>query len=170
MTSTETRPPFQLVRLERCAVLLRLGQDSDITEADALEILEQSFDLTGKRQYVLFFELNRVSSISSGARRILTSARDILACALVGAGPMDRVLSVPYEQAAYPSEYFTRHSAALEWLGFMHDLLCADPVEHAMSLTVDVDPFVRRRATRPLGASSAFGQDSPGRSSRPGTR
>lgn len=169
MTSTETPSPFQLVRLGRCAVFLRLGQDSDITEADAVEILEQSFDLTGKRQYVLLFELNRVSSISSAARRTLTSARNILACALVGAGPMDRMLSVPYEQAAYSSKYFTRHSAALEWLALMHDLLCADPVEHTMSLTVDVDPFGRRR-NRPLGASSAFGQDSPGRSSLPGTR
>ncbi|OUM42660.1 DUF7793 family protein [Arthrobacter sedimenti] len=150
MTSTETSSgisrPFHLTRLERCAVLLRLGQDSVITESDAIAILEQCFDLTGRRQYVLYVELDKVSSISSGARRVLMSARDVLACAMVGAEPMDRMLSVPYELADYPSEYFTERSTALEWLSLMHDVLCADPVEHAMSLTVDRDPFPRRRA------------------------
>lgn len=144
MTTTETPHPFHLARLDRCAVLLRLGPDTAITESHAIEILEQCFALTGRRQYVLYVELNRVSSISYGARRTLTSARDILACALVGEGPMDRVLSIPYEHAVYPSEYFTEHSAALEWLAMMHDVLCADPVEHTMSLTVDLDPFHRR--------------------------
>jgi hypothetical protein len=146
-TSTDIARPFRLTRLARCAVRLRLGQDSVITESDAVAILQQCFDLTGRRQYVLYFELDKVSSISFGARRVLTAARDILACALVGAEPMDRMLAVPYEQADYPSEYFTERSAALEWLALMHDILCADPVEHAMSLTVDRDPFARRRAS-----------------------
>jgi hypothetical protein len=155
MISTETSTdastgiprPFRLTRLARCAVRLRLGQDSVISESDAIAILQQCFDLTGRRQYVLYFELDKVSCISSGARRVLTTARDVLACAMVGAEPMDRMLAVPYEQADYPSEYFTERSAALEWLSLMHDILCADPVEHAMSLTVERDPFARRRAS-----------------------
>ncbi|WDF34668.1 hypothetical protein PTW37_07180 [Arthrobacter agilis] len=147
MTSSKPSRPFVLQRLERCAVLLRVDQGSVITEGDAVEILRQSFDLTGNRQYVLLFELGRVRSISPGARRVLTAARNILACALVGAEPMDRMLSAPYEQAAYPAEYFTERSTALEWLALMHDILCADPVEHTMSLTVDHDPFQRRRAS-----------------------
>lgn len=145
MTYFETAAPFQLQRLDRCAVLLRLGEDAVITEADAVEILQRSFAITGQRQYVLYLDLRRVSVISAGARRTLTSARNILACALVGARPMDHMLSVPYEQAPYPSEYFTDHEAALEWLALMHDLLCAEPVEHSMSLTRDADPFERRR-------------------------
>ncbi|KNC18927.1 hypothetical protein AC792_09505 [Arthrobacter sp. RIT-PI-e] len=145
MTDPETATTFQLERLDRCAVLLRPGRDARITEADAVEILQRSFALTGRRQYVLHFDLRRVSRISAGARRTFASARDVLACALVGARPMDRMLAVPYEQAAYPSQYFTDPRAALEWLAMMHDVLCADPVEHTMSLTVDVDPFDRRR-------------------------
>jgi hypothetical protein len=147
MTDIETTAKFQVKRLDRCAVLLHLERDALITEADALEILQRSFTLTGERQYVLFFDLRHVSRISSGARRVFTSARNILACALIGSRPMDRMLSVPYEQASYPSEYFTDPRTALEWLALMHDLLCAEPVEHSMSLTEDDDPFERRRVS-----------------------
>lgn len=67
---------------------------------------------------------------------------------------MDRMLSAPYEDAVYPSEYFTDKGTAVQWLNLMHDLMCEDPVEHTMSLTVDLDPFGTRPRSRQLNLIS----------------
>ena len=66
---------------------------------------------------------------------------------------MDRMISAPYEHAAYPSEYFTDQDEALRWLRLMHDRLCQDPVEHTLSLTIDLDPF--RSGPRPASSYSS---------------
>ncbi|WP_459313306.1 DUF7793 family protein [Arthrobacter sp. MDT2-2] len=85
-----------------------------ITEADALQILQRSFDATGHRQYVVLVDMNMVLDVSPEARRILTSARNVLAAALLGHTPIDRVLSAPYEDAVYPSKFFIDHQSALD--------------------------------------------------------
>lgn len=134
-----------IVRIARCAVSVRFQHPGQMTEEDALTILRRSFELTEHRPYVVLVDMALISGISPGARRMLISARHILASAMLGQGPMDRILSASFERAVYPSEYFTDQDTALQWRSVMHDVLCTDPVDHTMSLTVDLDPFTPPR-------------------------
>lgn len=136
---------FDVVRFERCAVSVRAKADVSISKADALMILRRSFELTDNRQYVVLLVVDHIMNISADARQVLSSSRNILAAAMLGQGAMDEVLAAPYLRAVYPGEYFTEETLALQWLSMMHDLVCADPVPHALSLTVDLDPFRPRK-------------------------
>ena len=132
---------FDVARIDRCAVSVRLRRPLSITEPDAVVILQRSFELTDHRKYVVLMDMAMISDVSPAARRVFCSARNILATAMLGHSPMDRMLSAPYAHAVYPSEYFTDQNTALQWLSLMHDLVCTEPVEHTMSLTIDLDPF-----------------------------
>jgi hypothetical protein len=132
---------YRIVRLDRCAVFVSMARPMSLTEQDALMILHRSFELTQHRQYVVLVDVSLTIDVSPEARRVLSSARNILGAAMLGSTPMDRVLSAPYEHAVYPSEYFTDKVEAMRWLRSMHDELCRDPVEHSLSLTIDLDPF-----------------------------
>lgn len=136
---------FDVVRFERCAVSVRARTNVVISEVDALMILRRCFELTDNRQYVVLLTVANIMGVSAGARRVLSSSRNVLAAALFGQGAMDEVLAAPYLRAVYPGEYFTEEASALRWLAMMHDLVCADPVPHALSLTVDLDPFRPRK-------------------------
>ncbi|BBE24503.1 hypothetical protein MN0502_33860 (plasmid) [Arthrobacter sp. MN05-02] len=151
---------YRIVRLDRCAVFVSMAQPMTITEQDALEILQKSFELTQHRQYALLVDMSMTLNISPEARRVFSSARNILVAAMLGSTPMDRMLSAPYEHAIYPSEYFTDKDEALRWLRLMHDMLCQDPVEHTLSLTIDLDPFRNRQQTAAVPASRSSEQTS----------
>lgn len=135
---------YRIDRLDRCAVLVEMRRPVHLTKTDALQILQASFEATNQRPYVVLVDMAMVLGVTPEARRVLSSARNVLATAMLGHDPMDRVLAAPYEHAVYPCEYFTNRQSALDWLCVIHDLLCGDPVEHTMSLTVDLDPFRRR--------------------------
>ncbi|MHA7188906.1 DUF7793 family protein [Arthrobacter sp. MDT2-16] len=140
---------YRIVRLDRCAVFVSLARPMCITEEDALRILHESFELTQHRQYVVLVDVSMTIDVSPEARRVFSSARNILVAAMLGSTPMDRMLSAPYEHAVYPCEYFTDKDEALLWLRLMHDTLCQDPVEHTLSLTIDLDPFRTRPQSFP---------------------
>ncbi|MHA7145320.1 DUF7793 family protein [Arthrobacter sp. TmT3-37] len=149
---------FRVTKIDRCAVSVCLQRPLSITEADAVAILQRSFEVTDHRKYVVLVDMALISDVSPAARRVFCSARNILAAAMLGHGPMDRMLSAPYEHAVYPSEYFTDQETAQQWLSLMHDLVCTDPVEHTMSLTIDLDPFrPRPRHTPQLNSSTQTG-------------
>ena len=131
----------RVIRLDRCAVFISIARPISLSEQDALRILYDSFELTRHRQYVVLIDMSTVRDVTPAARRVFSSARNILVAAMLGESPMDRVLSASYEQAVFPSEYFTDKDEALQWLRFMHDRLCQDPVPHTLSLTIDLDPF-----------------------------
>lgn len=138
---------FDIVRFERCAVSVHAKRQVLISETDALMILQRSFELTDYRQYVVFVGMSNIRHISPEARRILSSARNVLAAVMVGSELLDRMLAAPYESATYPCEYFTDERKALQRLALVHDMVCTDPVEHTMGLTVDLDPFRSRKAS-----------------------
>lgn len=144
---------YRIVRLDRCAVFVSMGQPMSITEQDALNILHESFELTQHRQYALLIDMSMTLNVSPEARRVFSSARNILVAAMLGSTPMDRMLAAPYEQAIYPSEYFTDKDEALRWLRLMHEMPCQDPVEHTLSLTIDLDPFRTRHQNAVASAS-----------------
>lgn len=140
-SSSSAVPEFVVERVDRCAVLVSPVSHVAVTGEHALAILERSFELTGHRQYVVLVQMGLVDDVSPEARKTFMSARHVLAAAMLGSEPMDRMLSAPYENAMYPAEYFTDKHTAVQWLNLMHDLLCEDPVERTMSLTVNLDPF-----------------------------
>lgn len=141
---------YRMVRLDRCAVFISMARPTSITEQDAVKLLHDSFELTQHRQYALLVDVSLTIDVSPEARRVLSSARNVLVAAMLGSTAMDRMLSAPYERAVYPSQYFTDKDEALQWLRVMHDRLCQDPVEHTLSLTIDLDPFRQRpRRTSP---------------------
>ncbi|MEG9250069.1 hypothetical protein V6S67_18420 [Arthrobacter sp. Soc17.1.1.1] len=148
--STTNAEDYRIVRLDRCAVFVSMARPMSITEQDALQILHNSFELTQHRQYAVLVDVGLVNDVTPAARRVFSSARNILVAAMLGSSSMDRVLAAPYEHAVYPSEYFTDKDEALLWLRLMHDRLCQDPVKHTLSLTIDLDPF----RPRPQSASS----------------
>jgi hypothetical protein len=136
---------YEISRLERCAVVVRAREPVSVTEADALLILRRGFEVTDHRPYVVFVDMNDVVGILPEARRVFIAARHVLAAAMLGSTPVDRIMAAAYARASYPVEYFEDRTAAADWLALMHDLVCADPVPHTMSLTVDRDPFERPR-------------------------
>ena len=142
---------YKIVRLDRCAVFVSMTRPISLTEQDARMILHRSFELTQHRKYAALVAMSLTIDVSPEARRVLCSARNILVAAMHDSTPMDRVLAAPYEHAVYPAEYFTDKDEALQWLRLMHDKLCQDPVEHILSLTIDLDPFrARPRNDEPL--------------------
>ena len=151
---------YRIVRLDRCAIFVSMARPISITEQDALQILHDSFELTQHRQYVVLVDMSMVHAVSPEARTVFSSARNILVAAMLGSTPMDRMLSAPYENAVYPSEYFTDIDEALRWLRLLHERLCQDPVEHTLSLTTDLDPF----RSCPQPAVSSYRQRSRSRS------
>lgn len=148
--TTTNAEDYRIVRLDRCAVFVSMTRPMSITKQDALRVLHESFELTQHRQYAVLVDVSMVHDVTPAARRVFSSARNILVAAMLGSSPMDRMLSAPYEHAVYPSQYFTDEHEALLWLRLMHDRPCQDPVEHTLSLTIDLDPF----RSRPQPASS----------------
>ncbi|RJT75094.1 hypothetical protein D6T63_18055 [Arthrobacter cheniae] len=134
-------PDFLVERIDLCAVRVSPTRHVAVTEEHALAILERSFELTEHRPYVMLVDMGLVDDVSRTARRVLMSARHILAAAMLGRTPMDRMLSAPYEDAVYPAQYFNDKQTAGQWLSLIHDLVCEDPIEHTMSLTVDLEPL-----------------------------
>ena len=142
LSTADTRSgDYRIVRLDRCAVFVSLTRLMSITEHDALQILHHSFELTNHRQYAVLFDVSLIHNVSPEARRVFSSARNVLVAATLGTTPMDRMIAAPYEHAVYPARYFTDERAALLWLHQVHDRICQDPVDHTLSLTIDLDPF-----------------------------
>ncbi|RJT74872.1 hypothetical protein D6T63_18295 [Arthrobacter cheniae] len=147
----DLEPDFIVERIDLCVIRVSPTRHVAVTEEHALAILERSFQLTGHRPYVMLIDMGLVNDVSPTARRVLMSARHIRAAAMLGRTPMDRMLAAPYEDAVYPAKYFTDKQTAGQWLKLIHDLVCEDPIEHTISLTVDLEPlkaWPRPRRTR----------------------
>ncbi|WP_162149418.1 hypothetical protein [Arthrobacter sp. Br18] len=97
---------------------LRLGWEpaAQVGVEDARSVVEMSTVLAGGRPYVLLVDLTMLVSISTEAREVFNACHDVLAAAMVGHGPMDRVLAAPSGNAGHPTRFFTSESEALSWL------------------------------------------------------
>lgn len=87
---------------------------------DARSVLETSTFLAGGKPYVLLVDLTMLNSISTEARDVFNACSDVLAAAMVGQRPMDRVLAAPSGNAGHPTGFFTSEADALGWLGKMN--------------------------------------------------
>lgn len=56
-------------------------------------------------------------AFTSAARRVICDEEDITAIALVGDGPVDRVVAAFADNEAHPAQFFTSEDDAIDWLG-----------------------------------------------------
>lgn len=56
-------------------------------------------------------------AFTSAARRVICDEEDIAAIALVGDGPVDRVVAAFADTEAHPAQFFTSEDDAIDWLG-----------------------------------------------------
>lgn len=56
-------------------------------------------------------------AFTSAARRVICNEEDITAIALVGDGPVDRVVAAFADNEAHPAQFFTSEVDAIDWLG-----------------------------------------------------
>jgi hypothetical protein len=98
--------------------LIRLTwlQKTNVHEAYARDILERSLKLVGDVPYAILVDMRQIISISAGAREAFSSETEVLAAAMLGDTPVDRVISASIEQSVHPVEFFTNEQEALRWL------------------------------------------------------
>ncbi|WP_434992713.1 DUF7793 family protein [Arthrobacter sp. Ld5] len=98
--------------------LLRLSwaPETEVGEADARDVLRQSLELVGHVPYAVLVDMRHITIITAGARAAYGSDLMVLAAAMLGATPVDRVIAASVQQAVHEVRFFTDADAALAWL------------------------------------------------------
>lgn len=89
---------------------------SEIQEADARDVLEQSLILVERAPYAILVDVRQIAHISVRAREAYGSEKMVLAAAMLGETPVDRVLAASVQQSVHKVQFFTEESEALAWL------------------------------------------------------
>ncbi len=99
--------------------LLRLSwvPDTEVQAADARDVLTQSLELVGHVPYTVLVDMRHITIINAGARAAYGSETMVLAAAMLGATPVDRVIAASVQQSVHAVRFFTDEAAALAWLG-----------------------------------------------------
>ncbi|TYC97919.1 hypothetical protein FQ377_11940 [Arthrobacter echini] len=116
---------YRIELMEPRAVSVSMRHPLHLDREAAQRMLQGSFDVAHGLRYVVVVDMAGLLGISAEARRVMSSARNILAAAMFGDSPMDRVLAAAYARAPYPCEYFPDRQQALGWL-LGHDPHCED--------------------------------------------
>jgi hypothetical protein len=98
--------------------LLRLtyAPNSEVLPADAKAILETSSALVGGSSYAILVDMPSILRMSSAARALFGAEDKVLAAAMLGVTPMDRVLAASMTQAVHDVQFFVDEGTALRWL------------------------------------------------------
>ena len=89
-------------------------QPSTVVSVDqARATLDAVLPLLGARRILMSMT---AVTFSSGARRAICDEQGITAIALVGEGPVDRVVAAFADNASHPAQFFTSEPLAVEWL------------------------------------------------------
>lgn len=116
---------YRIELMEPRAVSVALRRPLHLDRGGAERMLRGSFEAAHGLRYVVVVDMAGLLGISAEARRVMSSAPNILAAAMYGDSPVDRVLAAPYARAIYPCEYFPDRPQALEWL-LGHDPSCEE--------------------------------------------
>lgn len=90
--------------------------DTEVFEADARDVLEQSLSLVDHVPYAILVDMRQIASLSTGAREAFSSETVVLAAAMLGHTPVDRVIAASVQQSAHEVRFFTVEHEALTWL------------------------------------------------------
>ena len=89
---------------------------TEVQESDARDVLEQSLILVDHVPYAILVDMRQIMILSAGAREIYGSEDMVLAAAMLGQTPMDRVIAASLQQSVHTVEFFTDEQEALTWL------------------------------------------------------
>lgn len=99
---------------------VKLPKFADVTGRHAAAAAEVVRTLAGGHRYPLLLDLTQVKSVSRKARSVYGHPKTVTAYALLGDGPVDRVLAHYFlgsSPEGLPAKFFESESDALRWLG-----------------------------------------------------
>jgi hypothetical protein len=114
ITAAGAKATLSLIR----PMLLRLtyGPGTEVLPADAQDILERSLLLVGGSPYAILVDMPPILSTSAGARELFGAEDMVLAAAMLGSTPMDRVHAASMTQSVHQVQFFDDENIALKWL------------------------------------------------------
>ncbi|MHA7239170.1 DUF7793 family protein [Arthrobacter sp. TMS1-12-1] len=89
---------------------------TEVQGTDARDVLERSLELVGHVPYAVLVDMREITIITAGARAAYGSERMVLAAAMLGLTPVDRVIAASVQQSVHEVRFFTEEGAALAWL------------------------------------------------------
>lgn len=104
-----------LTLLDDALIRLTYALNTEVTAADAKDILEQSRTLVNGSPYAILVDMSPILHMSPGARALFGSEHKVLAAAMLGHTPMDQVIAASLTQSVHDVQFFT-DEAILEWL------------------------------------------------------
>ena len=90
--------------------------NTEVHEVDARDVLERSLQLIEQVPYAILVDMRQILSLSAGARDAFSSETMVLAAAMLGHTPVDRVLAASVQQSVHEVRFFTVEQEALIWL------------------------------------------------------
>lgn len=102
--------------LRPALIRLTWAPGTEVRTEDADDVLERSLLVVDRVPYAILVDMRNIRSLDAGARASFAADRNVLAAAMLGSTPMDRVLAASAEQALHPARYFTVEALALSWL------------------------------------------------------
>lgn len=114
VSAAEGRATLNLLR----PALIRLtwAPGTEVQEADARDVLRQSLELVDHVPYAVLVDMRHITMINAGARAAYGSETMVLAAAMLGLTPVDRVIAASVQQSVHEVRFFTEEEAALAWL------------------------------------------------------
>ena len=101
---------------EQGVLRLRWAPDVHITYEIAVRAARALEGFSGGWVLPLLVDLNGVAGLTPEARAGMNSYRGFAAVALIGDGPMAKVVAAFSQRSLTPTAYFTNEREALEWL------------------------------------------------------
>lgn len=98
---------------------VKLPQGANVAGRHAAAAAELVHTIARGSQYPLLLDLSGVMSVSRTAREVYGQPMTVTAYALLGQGPVDRVLAHYFTGAApsVPMQFFLSEAEAIRWLG-----------------------------------------------------
>ncbi|MDQ0734716.1 DUF7793 family protein [Arthrobacter agilis] len=89
---------------------------TEVQEADARDVLKRSLILVEHAPYAILVDMRQIASVSTGAREAFGSEEMVLAAAMLGQTPVDRVIAASVQQSVHKVWLFSDEQEALAWL------------------------------------------------------
>ena len=102
--------------LDAALIRLTYAPDTEVSAADAKDVLEQSLTLVDGGPYAILVDMSPILHLSPEARALFGSEHKVLAAAMLGQTPMDRVIAASVTQSVHEVRFFTDEDLALDWL------------------------------------------------------
>ena len=107
---------FFTASCEHGILRLRWAKDLHITYEIAVQAARALEALSGGWVLPLLVDLDGVSGLTPEARAGMNAYRGFSAVALIGDGPMAKVVAAFSQRSLTPTAYFTNRGDAIEWL------------------------------------------------------